>query len=200
MLFVTIKLTVFPESLTKYLEGEKYLLTFEKPEENPHYHMVIDTTKIGALRNAITRHTGLKGRDRQVSTCKNDQKSIIYILKEDRIIHNSLVSQEDLINYKKMTYQKDIKKLKPHERLQSVCDTYEKLENIQTTMFQKATDEDKFKIIAHIYEHITDTYNKPFNKPIVEKLYFQILQVHYNEIFHTMYLDKWVLEQYNAAI
>lgn len=77
-----------------------HLITFEKPEVNPHYHIILKTKKDkNAIRNAITRKFKITGGMRTVADCKEIQNAIPYIMKEFRIKKYSLFNSDEQYQY-----------------------------------------------------------------------------------------------------
>lgn len=94
MYFIVIRKTTTPIHLLDI--DYKQLITLEKSEINPHLHIVMDTTiSKDTLRKKLSKIYTLKHQV-HVSSCNSKMKSINYILKEFNILHNSLLTEDEL--------------------------------------------------------------------------------------------------------
>lgn len=94
MSFYFIVLRQTSEYLLSY---DKVLATIEKITENPHIHLVLKSDiSVDTLRRQIQKFYPLK-KQVSVKLCKDNEKSICYILKEGNIIVNTLI--DDLEPY-----------------------------------------------------------------------------------------------------
>lgn len=100
-LFIVIHTRDLPdindENLKKLYRGTKHIISFEKPNTNPHYHVLLHTDKSeNAIRNAITRKFDIKGGDRTVAHIREYEKCLLYVIKEHRIVSNTLLTDEEM--------------------------------------------------------------------------------------------------------
>jgi len=78
----------------------KYILTFETTNKS-HYHGYLESTKsINTIRDAIKRRFKLEGPQLSVSICKDRDKYIPYILKDNNLHANTLFTDKELQHYR----------------------------------------------------------------------------------------------------
>lgn len=167
LLFIVWKCSpsvIVNSNFLNYMSHERVLVTFEKPEENPHYHVVIDTKKTtGAVRNALNRlEPGRKHKLSVEEVRETLADACIYILKEFRVIMNSLLTQDVLDNYiaetARINVEKANKKLTPRQGL---------LENyVPLVEYGDIDDAVDYYIKVHISDYVMRSYptRSPFSK------------------------------------
>ena len=178
----------------------RYTVTFEKPDTNPHYHIIIETDKlVNSVRNRITRHFQLTGSDRTVTVVKDTDKSLIYILKDGNIIFNNLLDDTRLKDLQAKTAKINSDKLAKINRrttfrercLQSYepLDPIPELGDINGYFIQHNVS----KIEKHIQAHITKTFRYEYqliDRFIYNKFYYGIVNIYYTDYMETI-LSDW---------
>lgn len=169
LLFFMIKKlndTITEQSLIESLD--KYglnLLTFEKPDENPHYHAVLDTAvKPDTMRNWFKRTYDIEDITGSCSVKKvrtNLQRASIYILKDKTVIQNTLLSDEDLNTFLTQTEDINIDKAKrlakrKHDFKHILLEDYIPLPDLyeQPNTYGYSTNNEQI-IYEHLDLHIT---------------------------------------------
>lgn len=176
LLFIVMKkknLLVTDESVINYFKNKgTSLITYEVAKNNPHYHIVLETTyKIDAIRNSITRIFDLPKGYKSVKHVENKEKSLIYILKEQCVKHNDLVTEEQLKAYQILSETITLEK--------QSNPTKKFLENFDTEYFDSIKDiNDKHLYIQQHIQNFFETnvvninyqsYEKYYNRALAEK-------------------------------
>ena len=122
-LFIVIKhkgLVDTDKLLSFFHEHGPFIMTYEKPETNPHYHIILSTNKlVNTIRNSLTRKFQLTGSDRTTTLVKDLDKSLIYILKDNDIKHNNLLTASRLEELQLKTKEINKEKLEKSTKSQS---------------------------------------------------------------------------------
>lgn len=153
--FIVIKkknLLVTDKTVTDHFnEIGPNLITFESPNKNPHYHIILDTTKsIDAIRNKITRKFDLPRGYKSVKQCESLERSYLYILKEQTVKNNTILTPEELDAYRIASEKITIEKKQSTSFKRLFRQNFDVVQ-----MEQLDTDEEKLQFI---YTYIIDTF------------------------------------------
>ena len=166
-----------------YFKNEKCLITFEKPDTNPHFHIILQSDIANnTIRNSISRKFNLSGGQRTVKNCNDLESSVVYILKDGNVKKNTLFTKEQLQEYVDCTNQinkvnKDIKKCRKDSFKRLIVTTYTKLE-ITTSTYA-------YDIYDHIQDHIHKKFGSSFeslDEMIYKRCFYKILNFHYPKL------------------
>ncbi len=187
-------------SLKTYFEQFKSLITFEKPDENPHYHIIFKSEKTtSALRNAITRKFEVKGGHRTIALCKDIKKSILYILKDETIISNTLLSEQELsecvLEAQSISKLLAIKKEKKLTFWDKIVDDYIPEQHEITPsdslvildLYHKSVT---FHIMTYLQKQLRNC-KRQFKFQLVESYYYGIMNLYYPILSDKVHFAQW---------
>lgn len=130
------------------------LITLEKEFENPHYHLIIDYPYlIKKFNNELQRKFKWKPKQISKSECKDLVASVIYDMKEGKLIFNTLL--EDIEKF--IEDNRKYKKTKKNQTFTTMlCDTYEPI-NVDN-IIEAYIGEKQILIKEHIIKHIITSH------------------------------------------
>lgn len=199
-LFVVLKLPLDDlEKVKTFFSYTKSLITFEqgKSSENPHFHIIMESqTDANAVRNRITRHFGLNGSKRTITNCRDIESSIIYVLKDFRVKHNTLLSEQELEDYLTATQRvnevkNEVKKSRKDSFKYLFISQYVPLCTRDYTLYP--TEEIYSHINMYILHKFREHNTECLDSFIYRKHFFKLLNYYYprlmNQIARSWYGD-----------
>lgn len=201
-LFITMKkknLLVTDEAVTSYFKDKGiYLITYEAPKRNPHYHIILKQEKYtaDAIRMSITRKFDLPRGYKSVKMVENLEKSICYILKEQNVIENTLLSTEELDAYRILSSNISL------EYNSKVSFKKKFMDNFPIEQFNQEEDDDlKRQIIVQYIQDIFEKNVEHIDQRVFDKYYTLTLMLHWKPMYIKMInLFQCKFEKYNLDI
>lgn len=168
--------TIETELLT-VLQIYPHIITYEKPTENPHYHIILKSDKATNYLSNMLRQKFTNNRQKSVS-CKKVgdlSKAIVYIIKDLDIRSNTMITPFEMEQYKIQTIaiNEDKKQKKLNTTFTQECiETWRGSSTWEVNLKQK--------IVEHILERL-DSKGKGFDAFIIKRIYYAICNRYYGQ-------------------
>lgn len=190
-LFIVLHVEETEDILPPKLALSKALITYElgKSGDNPHYHIIVETDiKPVNLRQMFVSKHKLRPKKISITVCKDLSKSIRYILKEEKIVYNTLLTdvelEKALIASREVSEEiQEIKKTKKKSNLYILLDTYKV--RIPEELFSMDM------LIDDVTQHILTTFNINvvlWDPSVIRKYTFTMLCTFYPELFKRQFI------------
>lgn len=179
----------FRLKMENYFKDKHCLLSFEKPNTNPHFHILLSTlNKMESVRKSLKLYFCELGKNTiEMTTCEDKYKASVYITKELDIIHNSLYNPDELSEIISTTKKINLDKEKKMTFLQIVIRDYIPLKG-----YNPPKDLNK-----HVNDYVCDNLqiNNPFRAGLYTSVFEGIIYTHYREHFkkknYIHYFDEY---------
>ena len=168
------------ENLISTLSLYPHIITYEKTQSNPHYHIVLKTDKTTNYISNMLRQKFTDNRPKSVSckSVKDLAKSIVYIIKDLDIRSNTLLAPLELEQYKIQTVAINIDK---HQKRTTTTFTQQCVQTWKEKGYGTWEPKIKELIVDHIFEQC-DTKTSPFDSFLVRRIYYAIVNRYYGKI------------------
>lgn len=169
--FIVLKGVYEKEILEELFQSTKVLCTFEKPDVNPHYHIIGKFEEShSALTQRIKRFLNLGRNKLQCSAGykESETAAAIYILKEKRVIFNTLFDEHQIDDFMSRTLQVNKEKFSDKRKSYSdrLVDEYVQPELHNDTWLQEDD---------HILNYIVKNYKGAYGLKQSTEIYYGIL-------------------------
>lgn len=166
----------------------RHCTVLEKEDDNPHVHSQIHTDKhINTVRNGLRIKLGssLRSQKRslQVTQMKDGFKNLVYIIKENKPIHNDIWTADDIerahiettrVNDEKAERAKPKKQGPYYKQLMA---SYVPISN------EELTDYYRKQICDHVMDYLADTYEQVCDGLILKRVYWAFIKEFYPSVF-----------------